>query len=183
MSEIHRIPLISMSVTTGKMCQRVYFGKMTKDGFVLVRQQDKSTVFFDNVTSQKSYNDNGVAIKARWDVPELSGKRFYENKTFRYISVILAAAIATGVDVWVQRKGLWHRLFESGARACYFDFSYINWEKINFSSDTTPRAIGQKIKVKKVDKARFSLRNEALNEPFGIYKIGFEYTESGKYKG
>ena len=139
--------------------------------------------FFDNVTSQKSYNDNGVAIKARWDVPELSGKRFYENKTFRYISVILAAAIATGVDVWVQRKGLWHRLFESGARACYFDFSYINWEKINFSSDTTPRAIGQKIKVKKVDKARFSLRNEALNEPFGIYKIGFEYTESGKYKG
>lgn len=139
--------------------------------------------FYDDVTNQNSYNDNGKAIAARWDIPPLSGKRFYENKTFRYISVILAAAIATGVEIWVQRKGLWQKLFNSGARACWFDFTYINWEKINFSSDTTPRAIGQKIKVKKVDKARFSLRNEEINEPFGIYKIGFEYTESGKYKG
>lgn len=139
--------------------------------------------FFDNVTDQHSYNDNGKAIAARWDIPDISGKRFYENKTFRYMSVILASAIATSVDVWVQRKGLWQRLFDSGARACWFTFEYINWEKINFSSDATPRSIGQKIKVKKVDKARFSLRNAELDEPFGIYKIGFEYTESGKYKG
>ena len=139
--------------------------------------------FYDNVTSQKSYNDVGAPIKARWDIPDLSGDRFYENKTFRYFSVVLAAAIATRVEVWVQRKGIWSLLFDSGAKACYFDFTYINWERINFSSDTTPRTIGKKVKVKKVDKARFSLRNEAYNEPFGIYKVALEYTESGKYKG
>lgn len=139
--------------------------------------------FYDNVTSQKSYNDVGAPIKARWDIPDLSGDRFYENKTFRYFSVVLAAAIATRVEVWVQRKGIWSLLFDSGAKACYFDFTYINWERINFSSDNTPRTVGKKIKVKKVDKARFSLRNEAYNEPFGIYKVALEYTESGKYKG
>lgn len=139
--------------------------------------------FYDNVTSQKSYNDVGAPIKARWDIPDLSGERFYENKTFRYFSVVLAAAIATRVEVWVERKGIWSLLFDSGAKACYFDFTYINWERINFSSDNTPRTIGKKIKVKKVDKARFSLRNEAYNEPFGIYKVALEYTESGKYKG
>ena len=139
--------------------------------------------FYDNVTSQKSYNDVGAPIKARWDIPDLSGERFYENKTFRYFSVVLAAAIATRVEVWVQRKGIWSLLFDSGAKACYFDFTYINWERINFSSDNTPRTVGKKIKVKKVDKARFSLRNEAYNEPFGIYKVALEYTESGKYKG
>lgn len=97
--------------------------------------------------------------------------------------MVLAAAIATRVEVWVERKGIWSLLFDSGAKACYFDFTYINWERINFSSDNTPRTIGKKIKVKKVDKARFSLRNEAYNEPFGIYKVALEYTESGKYKG
>lgn len=139
--------------------------------------------FYDNVVSQKSYNDVGEPIKARWDIPDLSGQRFYENKTFRYFSVVLAAAIATRVEVWVERKGIWSLLFDSGAKACYFDFTYINWERINFSSDNTPRTIGKKIKVKKVDKARFSLRNEAYNEPFGVYKVALEYTESGKYKG
>jgi len=65
----------------------------------------------------------------------------------------------------------------------YFDFTHINWEKINFSTDNTPRTFGQKIKVKKVDKARFSLRNGALNEPFGLYMVAFEFTENGYYRG
>lgn len=155
--------------TEGRLC----FGTVDGDIFR----------FYDDVTNQKSYNDVGAPIKARWDIPDLSGERFYENKTFRYFSVVLAAAIATRVEVWVQRKGIWSLLFDSGAKACYFDFTYINWERINFSSDNTPRTIGKKIKVKKVDKARFSLRNEAYNEPFGIYKVALEYTESGKYKG
>lgn len=139
--------------------------------------------FFDNVSSQKSYNDDGAAIKARWDLPDLSGKYFYRNKTFRYLGVLLAAAIATSVAVYARRKGIWTLVYESGAKAMYFDFTYINWERINFSSDNTPRTLGKKIKVKKVDKAGFSLRNEAYNEPFGLFKIALEYRENGRYKG
>lgn len=138
--------------------------------------------FFDDKDNQRSYSDNGAAIAARWDIPDLSGKAFYKNKTFRYFSLRLAPAIATGVVIYVEKKGLWSKLYDSGAKAMYFDFTYINWEKINFSTDSTPRTLGRKIKVKKVDKARFSLRNSELNEPFGLYMVAFEFTENGYYR-
>lgn len=139
--------------------------------------------FYTDTESQTSYNDNGAAIACRWDLPDLDGKLFYKNKTFRYLAIRLAPAIATGFVLWVQSRGLWTKLFSSGARARYFDFSYIDFGKINFSSDATPRTIGSKIKVKKVDKARYSFRNEELNEPFGIYDIALSFTESGNFKG
>lgn len=139
--------------------------------------------FYDDVTNQKSYNDNGVAIPARWDTPELSGKLFYKNKTFRRIEFVLAPAIATGAAVFAQVKGVWSEIFDSGASAMYFDFTHINWERINFSTDDTPRTMGGKIRIKKVDKVAFSLRNERINEPFGIYSLALEYTENGNYKG
>ena len=139
--------------------------------------------FFDDATAQKSYNDDGVAIHARWDTPELSGKLFYKNKNFRRVDFVLAPAIATGANVFAQVKGVWSEIFDSGASAMYFDFTHINWERINFSTDETPRTMGGKIKIKKVDKVAFSLRNERINEPFGIYSLALEYTENGNYKG
>lgn len=139
--------------------------------------------FYDDVTAQKSYNDNGKAISARWDTPELGGKLFWKNKSFRRVDFVLAPAIATGATVFAQVKGVWSEIFDSGASAMYFDFTHINWERINFSTDDTPRTMGGKIRIKKVDKVAFSLRNERINEPFGIYSLAFEYTESGNYKG
>ena len=139
--------------------------------------------FYIDAEDPASYNDNGKAIAARWDMPDISGKLFYKNKTFRYMSVRLASAIATGFELWAQSRGLWRKYYDASARARYWDFSYIDFSLINFSSDSTPRTIGSKVKIKKVDKARFSIRNEKLNEPFGIYNVAFEYTQSGNYKG
>ena len=139
--------------------------------------------FYDDVTAQTSYNDNGVAIPARWDTPDLSGKLFYKNKNFRRISVVLAPAIATGVNIYAQVKGAWSQIFDSGINATFFDFEYVDFSALNFSTDDTPRTMGGKIKIKKVDKAAFSLRNEEKDEPFGIYRFAVEYTENGNYKG
>ena len=52
---------------------------------------------------------------------------------------------------------------------------------MSFSGDTTPKTIGLKIKVKKVDKVRFRLENSRA-EPFGIFEVAMEYAENGKYK-
>ena len=87
------------------------------------------------------------------------------------------------MKISVQKKGLWSQVFDAGEKARYFDWSYINFAKFVFSADRTPRTLGGKVKIKKVDKARFRFRNRELNEPFGIYAIGFEYTEQGRYKG
>ena len=139
--------------------------------------------FYDDVTAQTSYNDDGAAIPARWDTPDLSGKLFYKNKNFRRVSVVLAPAIATGVNIYAQVKGAWSHIFDSGINATFFDFEYVDFDALNFSTDDTPRTMGGKIKIKKVDKAAFSLRNEEKDEPFGIYRFAVEYTENGNYKG
>ena len=139
--------------------------------------------FYTDKTKQTAYNDNGKAIKARWDTNAIDGKIFYKKKNFRYLSAQIAPAINTSYEAWAEVKGIWKRLFNSGAKARYFDFSYVDFGKINFSSDATPRTIGTKIRIKKIDKVRFSFRNEELNEPFGLYAIGTEFTENGNYKG
>lgn len=139
--------------------------------------------FYDDVTNQTSYNDNGKAIPARWDTPDLFGKLFYKNKNFRRISVVLAPAIATGAKIFAQVKGIWSEIFDSGISATFFDFNYIDFSALIFSTDDTPRTLGGKIKIKKVDKAAFSLRNEEKDEPFGIYLFAVEYTEGNNYKG
>lgn len=139
--------------------------------------------FFDDVTAQTSYSDDGAAIPARWDTPDLSGKLFYKNKSFRRVDVMLAPAIATGVTVFAEIKGIWTQIFDSGISATFFDFNYFDFDAFNFSTDDTPRTIGSKIKIKKVDKVAFSLRNEEKEEPFGIYRFAVEYTEGSNYKG
>lgn len=139
--------------------------------------------FYKDVQAQESYNDNQEAIHACWDLPDIDGNLFYENKTYRYIAVRLSSAIATGVEIWALQRGLWSKIAGARNRATYFDFGYVDFSKINFSSDTTPRTLGDRIKIKKVDKARFRFQNEELNEPFGIYSIALEYTQNGKFKG
>ncbi len=164
------IPNISIVFTEDDtLCFGTYDGEVMK--------------FYTDKEAQESYNDNGEAIAARWDTNALDGELFYKKKNFKYLSAQIAPAIATGYEVWAEVKGLWTKLYDSGAKARYFDFSYIDFSKINFSSDTSPRTIGRKIRIKRVDKVRFSYRNEELNEPFGLYAIGTEFTENGNYKG
>lgn len=152
---------------------RLYFG--TTDG--------KVCRFFDDPESLQSYNDNGEPIHAIWDTPDFYGNLFYKNKTFRHLDVRLASAIATSIKIWVQKRGLWILIKEDNSTGRYFSFMSLVFSKLSFSPDTTPKTIPSKIKVKKVDKARFRFENDVLNEPFGLFDIALEYVENGYYKG
>lgn len=152
---------------------RLYFG--TSDG--------KVCRFFDDPVTLTSYNDNGQPIHAIWDTPDFYGNLFYKNKTFRHLDVRLASAIATSVKIWVQKRGLWSLIKEDSSTARYFSFVNLVFSKLSFSPDTTPKTLPSKIKVKKVDKARFRFENDMLNEPFGLFDIALEYVENGYYKG
>ena len=173
---------LSIRMRLGECAGKGFLGGC-RGGALLLGMQRETSSDLRRCDEPKSYNDNGKAISARWDTAELPESFFYKNKNFRRLDFVLAPAIATGAKVFAQVKGVWSEIFDSGARAMYFDFTHINWERINFSTDDTPRTIGGKIKIKKVDKVAFSLRNEQLNEPFGIYSLAMEYTENGNYKG
>lgn len=153
---------------------RLYFG--TADG--------RLCQFYDDPDDPNSYNDDGKPIMAYWDTPDLDGRGFWKNKTFRYVACRLASAVVTGVKIFAQVRGLWRQIYDAGQKARYLDWGHIDFEKFVFSADRTPRTLGGKIKLKKVDKVRFRFQNDALNEPFGLYAIGFEYTEPGsRFKG
>jgi len=138
--------------------------------------------FYTNPKDIYSYNDDGVAIVARWETPDFDGKLFYKNKTFRYLAVRLQQALVTSIRLSVMKRGLWTVLTSESSTAYYLSFKGVIFSKFSFSSDSTNRIVALKTRVKKVDKARYRFENIMLNEPFALDKIGIEFVEKGNYK-
>ena len=63
-----------------------------------------------------------------------------------------------------------------------FSYAHLIYSKFTYSNDDTPRTLGDKIRLKKVDKAGFKVENGVLNEPFGLDGIGIEFVETGYYR-
>lgn len=126
-----------------------------------------------------SYNDDGMAIQAYWDTADFDGDLFFHSKTFTGIAARLAAATVTGVRILALVRGQWKQVYDAGSKARYLTFDYIDFSKFTFSGDQTPRTLYGKVKLKKVDKVRFRLINDAKDEPFGLYAFGVQYREPG----
>ena len=139
--------------------------------------------FYEDAESPGSYNDDGAAINAYWETADFDGQALYNAKTFTGVAVRLAAAVKTGVQIYAQKRGLWSSVFDAETKTRFFEWSYIDFAKLSFSTDRTPRTLWRKIKIKKVDKVRFRLQNAEVNEPFGLYAFAVMWRENGgKYK-
>lgn len=139
--------------------------------------------FFSDPTALDSYNDNGSPIHCVWETPDLSGKQFYKNKSFRYLAVRLASAVATSIKMYGQKRGIWNLLKYDNSKARYFSYGQLVYSKFTYSNDQTSKTIRMKTNIKKVDKARFRFENDELNEPFGLMDFALEFVESGYFKG
>lgn len=126
-----------------------------------------------------SYNDDGAAIACHWDTPDLSGKRFYKNKTFRRVMVRLSSAVATGVRLWMQHRGVWREMGSDALNARYFTWDQLDWSRFSWSGDQTPRLLTARVRLRRVDKTRLRLENDQLNEPFGLSELALEFAEMG----
>ena len=139
--------------------------------------------FATDIKDLKSYNDDGKAIYCCWETPDLDGRLFYKNKTFRYFAIRMMKALRTSVALYSQKLGAWTFIKEDASSGVVFDFENIDFELFSFSTDTSEKVVHTKMRVKKVDKARFKVENGKLNEPFGLFDLALEYVESGNYKG
>ena len=163
----------------------------TDDAVCFGTSDGKVCKFYTDVDSLSSYNDDGKAIYSCWETPDLDGQLFYKNKTFRYMAVRLMAALKTSVKLYSRRFGIWTLndetawTFIKGQTSIgnSLDFNDLDFNLFSFSADTTERVVHTKLRVKKVDKARFRVENKELDEPFGIFDLALEYIESGNYKG
>ena len=139
--------------------------------------------FATEIEDINSYNDDGEAIYACWETPDLDGKLFYKNKTFRYFAIRLMKSIRTSVKIWSQKRGNWSFIKEDRQSGLAFDFNSIDFANFSFSTDRSEKVVHTKVRIKKVDKARFRVENGYVNEPFGLFDLALEYIESGNYKG
>lgn len=135
--------------------------------------------FASDLDSPASYNDDGAAITAYWDTADFDGNLFFQTKSFTGVAARLAAAPVTGVKIYALVRGIWKQVYDAKSKARYLSFDYIDFGKFTFSGDQTPRTLYGKVKLKKVDKVRFRLRNDEVNEPFGLYAFGVQYKEPG----
>ena len=139
--------------------------------------------FYTDDTKAESYSDDGKPIYACWETPDLDGSLFYKNKTFRYFAVRLMKTIRTTARIYARKLGVWSFIMEKTVINNPIDFENLDFENFTFSVDETEQVLHTKIRVKKVDKARFRIENDKLDEPFGINDIALEYIESGNWKG
>ena len=151
-----------------------------KDGALCFGTADgKLCRFASDPDSPASYNDDGEAITAYWDTANFDGNLFFQTKSFTGVAARLAAAPVTGVKIYALVRGIWKQVYDAKSKARYLSFDYIDFAKFTFSGDQTPRTLYGKVKLKKVDKVRFRLRNDEVNEPFGLYAFGVQYKEPG----
>lgn len=152
----------------------LWFG--TTDGRICKVYSDKEAL--------ESYNDDGKPIEAWWETCDIDGARFYKKKTFRYVAVRLKANIKTRVSIYSMTRGLWTHIKDSKILSNrVFQFSGIKFSELTFNNDKSDPVVSSKLRVKKIDKARFKLENKNLNEPFGLQDLAFEFVESGNFKG
>ena len=145
---------------------------------------DGKVCFFNNdIEALESYNDDGEPIYCCWETPDLDGKLFYKNKTFRYFAIRMMKVLRTSVALWSEKLGAWTFIKEDKTAGLTFDFENIDFEAFSFSTDRSEKVVHTKVRVKKVDKARFRVENGKINEPFGLIDLALEYVESGNYKG
>lgn len=172
---------------------RQYVGFYCKDVPALCLWVDNNALWFGSndghvcrfatdIESLDSYNDDGKAISSWWETPDLDGKLFYKNKTFRYFAIRLMKALRTSVKLYSQKLGSWTFIKEDISSGVVFDFNNIDFELFSFSTDSSEKVVHTKLRVKKVDKARFKVENSNKNEPFGLFDLALEYVESGNYK-
>ena len=142
----------------------------------------KIYMFYSKKDEGESYNDVDEPIPCRWETADISESLFYKNKKYRYLALKCIPARASSVEIWAQRNGLWEMIKEDQQTLRFFDFNYINFEKFSFSPDNTAKVLPAKVRLRKLDHARFRFVNEKLNEPFGLINFAVEYTQGGNRK-
>lgn len=176
-----RSPSLNERITAAwVMYGRLYFG--TSRGYVYR--------FFNDENDPLSYSDRGAAIKAVWQTPDIAGRLFYKNKTFRYVALKVTPARSSSVKVEGQKGGVWEEIKDEHALTRYFSFINLTFKRttrgkypiFTFLCDKTQKVVTAKTRIKKIDKVLFRFSNEVENEPLGLNQIAVEYTQGGNIK-
>lgn len=132
------------------------------------------------VLTAGAYTDNGAAIGAHWDLPDITGTNFYNKKALRGVYAELSPQPRTSVKVLFNCNGVWQPLWHEGAAFRYFRWSGIKWSEFVWQCDDKSRGYGRRRLVPGMGRIRVRLENSVAGEPFGLNSAAVEFTETGK---
>lgn len=169
------IPAVTM-LTIG---EALYFG--TQDGR-FCRFNNDIVDSYGNI-KMAAYNDDGAAITAVWATLADDDNYIGQYKTMlkRGCSVTIKPFSRSSVEISVQTEK------DTGRFIRYQTMDILNWEQLDFDRFTfngieSPQTVALNRKVKKYLTAQIIVKNNAVNEGFGLYKIEKRYTRGGYSK-
>ena len=130
--------------------------------------------------NEETYYDEDEPVHAYWDTPFMDFNTISNYKTLKNMHMVLQPNVRTSCDVSFRGKD--GRTASVTRYADMFDWGNIDFERFSFISDGSPLVIPLNQKVKKFTLLQIRFEN-ALAEPFGLYKAQVSYTVNGKYKG
>lgn len=153
--------------------------------------------FFTDVDDPNSYLDKAVIssdsegrevvigepIECLWETSEIFGQSFYKNKTFRWIALKLKSSPLTSVALSTYRKGIWKLVKEEDKKTRYFTYSFISYDSFTYVTDETSKTIPTKIRLRRMDKAKFRFENNRPYQQFGLISFAVEYVSGNNFKG
>lgn len=157
------VPAVCMLSNGGEL----FFG--TSDG--------KLCKFNTDIAGELAYNDNGTAIVCQWATPNDNDNATQIFKTMlkKGCLVTLSPYNRSSGKVYFVKDGD-PETFVIGQNMDIFDWETFDFERPTFNSSNNPQEIFFNKKSKKYKRMQIIVRNEALNEPFGIHEIVKTYT-------
>lgn len=161
------------------------------DGYVIFGTNDGTLMkSYTDPNSISSYSDYDTsinyphkkAIYCKYETADLDALVFFKLKTYRYFALKVFSSVASSVKIYCYRNGEWELLKDDAGTVRYFTFSQLVFSKLTFRTDLGTRIVNSKVRLKKLDHAKFRIENDGLEESLMIDEFGIEFTQSGNFK-
>ncbi|MGD6898599.1 hypothetical protein [Bacillus infantis] len=142
----------------------LYFGHIS-DGFVYR---------FKAEDEELPYNDDGQPIKAHWFSKVMSFGADERRKLVDKVFFSLMPDIRTSADLYYvsDKKS---RKFIKTTRKDLYDYSHFDYSVFTYGTNEFPQEASNKIKAKKIVYFQLEIRNDKLDESFGLYSLGIKF--------
>lgn len=132
--------------------------------------------FNSDINTMSKYDDNGSAIVARWSTKAEDFGYLTRRKslTKKGCGVMIKPYTRSSVKIYVATDKFHERMIRSGTMDI-FDFSDIDFGRIDFNTLDAPQVKPFNTKVKKFVILQMIFENDAENEGFGVYGAEVQY--------
>jgi hypothetical protein len=133
--------------------------------------------FNSDLPIEQVYNDDGEAITAQWATPNDNdgATQLFKTLMKKGCLVTISPFFQSSGKVYFIRDGN-GEIFVKSQNMDIFYWDKVNFERFTFSSNESPQEIYFNKKAKKYKRMQIVIRNDVVNEPFGIHEIVKTYS-------